>query len=220
MEKISEEIQAMIAIIKKHDHYARLENKNAIITSESLAAMAQIDRKLFVPDNQKQHAYSDMPLQIGYQQTISQPYIVALMASILEVNSGSIVLEIGTGSGYQAAILSQIVKTIYSLEIVEDLSLNARKIFSELGINNIYCDCHNGYLGWEKYAPFDGIITTAASKQIPKTLIKQLKIGANIIIPLEDIYGDQTLYILKKKANSKIEQIPIIPVRFVPMIEP
>ena len=209
--------QMMIEAIKKDDSYVRAANKNAKISNPVLEAMAQLDRQDFIPTDMSDYAYDNSPLEIGFGQTISQPYMVALMTSLLDVNENSTVLEIGTGSGYQAAVLSKIVKHVYSMEIIEELSNNAQMTFQKLGISNVSCKCHNGYSGWEGKQMFDGIIVTAAATKEPTALYAQLKENASIIIPLEDKVGNQVLYKITK-AGSSFKKVPIIPVRFVPMV--
>jgi len=211
-------LQTMIETIKRHDQYVRLENPQAVVSSEVLRVMQQVDRKLFVPEKQKQKAYLDQPLHIGDGQTISQPYIVALMTSLLNIDNHSAILEVGTGSGYQAAILSQIARIVYSLEVVETLSKKAQDAFASLHIDNIHCLQRNGFLGLAECAPFDGIIVTAVANKMPEVLIEQLKVGANMAIPLEDASSNQMLYKITKTSKNSIQQAAVIPVRFVPMV--
>ncbi len=179
-----------------------------------LNAMKRVKRHLFVPDNLQQFAYADEPLPIGYGQTISQPYIVAYMTEALDLNQYSRVLEIGTGSGYQAAILAEIVKKVYTIEIVEPLGQHAKTILNDIGYRNIHSRIGDGYKGWPEAAPFDAIIVTAAPPEIPQPLIDQLKEGGRMIIPVG--VGYQELILLTKKKGN-IEKKSLLPVRFVPM---
>lgn len=180
-----------------------------------LRAMENVERHKFVPDDIKHLAYEDTPLPIGYQQTISQPYIVAYMTEQLQLKAEDKVLEIGTGSGYQAAILAAIVKEVYTVEIVKALGLQARSVLKEEGFTNIKCKIGDGYHGWKEHAPYDAIIVTAAPQEIPKELLNQLAEGGRLIIPVEDSYNRQQL-VLYKKANDKIKKKYLLPVRFVP----
>jgi protein-L-isoaspartate(D-aspartate) O-methyltransferase len=179
-----------------------------------LDALRAVKRHLFVPENVRNQSYDDGPLPIGEGQTISQPYIVAIMTDLLDVNSTSRVLEIGTGSGYQAAVLGEICKEVYSIEIVDSLCNRARTLLSGLGYTNIWVRCGDGFAGWPDKAPFDGIIVTAAPPEVPAPLIDQLAEGGRLVIPVGSIW--QELKVLVKE-NGKIRTRDIIPVRFVPM---
>lgn len=180
-----------------------------------LQAMATVPRHEFVPDDLKHKAYEDYPLPIGYGQTISQPYIVAFMTEQLMPKPTDRVLEIGTGSGYQAAILAQLVYEVYSIEIVEPLARRAEETCKRLGYTNIFIKAGDGYRGWPEKAPFDAIIVTCAPEHIPKPLIEQLKDGGRMIIPVGPLW-DQSLYLLIK-TDGQIKQQAVLPVRFVPM---
>ncbi len=177
-------------------------------------AMLKVPRHLFVPYIMQRNAYDDKPLPIGEGQTISQPYIVAIMTELLELQGKEKVLEIGTGSGYQAAILAEIVEQVYTIEIVKALAQSADKRLSEMGYKNITVKYGDGYQGWKEYSPFDGIIVTAAPDHIPQPLIEQLRIGGRMIIPVGSEY--QELKLIRKTEQGIIEA-DIIPVRFVPM---
>ena len=179
-----------------------------------LDAMRRVPRHLFVPEPQRRQAYGDHPLPIGYAQTISQPYIVAFMTQALDVAPGHKVLEIGTGSGYQAAVLARLVRAVYTIEIVEPLAERSRATLSELGFSNVHVKAGNGYLGWPEEAPFDRIIVTAAPDEVPPALIAQLKIGGRMAIPVG--VESQELRILRRTPDG-IETIDTLPVRFVPM---
>ncbi len=182
-----------------------------------MAAIATVPRHLFVPEHQRANAYENRPLPIGYGQTISQPYIVAIMTDLLKVNEQSKVLELGTGSGYQAAILSQLVAKVFTIEIVEPLGKKAKQHLANLGYDNVQVKIGDGYYGWEEQAPFDAIIVTAAASHIPPPLIKQLKKGGNMIIPVGTAFMTQQLLLITKQQDGKITSKQILPVRFVPV---
>ncbi len=179
-----------------------------------LSAMLKVERHLFVPDDLKDSAYSDQALPIGEGQTISQPYIVALMTELLELKGDEKVLEVGTGSGYQAAILAELAKEVFTIEIVEKLGLSAQKLLAELGYKNIHVKIGDGYQGWPEQAPFDAIIVTCAPDHIPKPLLDQLKDGGRMVIPV-GTYSQELKKIVKR--GEKFETTDIIPVIFVPM---
>jgi len=179
-----------------------------------LDAMITVPRHLFVPEPQRAEAYADFPLPIGHDQTISQPYIVAFMTQALNVEPGDRVLEIGTGSGYQAAVLSALAKTVYTIEIVAPLAERARETLKSLGYRNIQVRTGNGYLGWPEHAPYDRIMVTAAPDEVPIALVQQLKIGGVMAIPVGTVI--QELRILRRTATGT-ETLGTLPVRFVPM---
>ena len=179
-----------------------------------LDAMRRVPRHLFVPEPQRGQAYGDYPLAIGYKQTISQPYIVAFMTQAIDVRATDRVLEIGTGSGYQAAILAELAADVYTIEIVTPLAERARATLASLGYRNVHVRAGNGYLGWPEQAPFDRIIVTAAPDAVPPALVEQLKAGGFMAIPVGDT--DQELRILRKTATG-LETLETLPVRFVPM---
>jgi protein-L-isoaspartate(D-aspartate) O-methyltransferase len=181
-------------------------------------AMLKVPRHLFVPDDYRHYAYSDTPVPIGHGQTISQPYIVALMTEELNVSNADRVLEIGTGSGYQAAVLAEIVKEVYSIEIVEPLGESARVRLEELGYENVKVTVGDGYLGWPEHAPFDRIIVTCAPTDIPEPLVDQLQEGGIMMIPVGSA-GFQYLYRVKKYMGEA-ETEEVIPVSFVPLTGP
>lgn len=181
-----------------------------------LNVMGKVERHKFVPESLKNNAYDDNPLPIGYGQTISQPYIVALMTRSLDVDKNDKVLEIGTGSGYQAAVLSELVDEVYTIEIIKELSFTAEERFKNLGYKNIKVKNADGYFGWEEFAPYDAIIVTAASNHIPPPLPEQLKDGGKLIIPLGSTLNFQTLTLVTKKGNN-LETEFITGVRFVPL---
>ena len=183
-----------------------------------LSAMARVPRHEFVPVSQRGEAYDDWPLPIGHGQTISQPYIVAFMTDALKPRPGDRVLEIGTGSGYQAAVLSCLVAEVFSIEIVEPLARRAGADLKRLGYGNVKVRAGDGYLGWPEAAPFDAIIVTCAPEQVPKTLVDQLKVGGRMIVPVGSVFSAQELYLLRKTPRG-LEKQAVLPVRFVPMVE-
>jgi protein-L-isoaspartate(D-aspartate) O-methyltransferase len=193
---------------------SQIENRD-IRSPRVLAAMREIPRHEFVPEEFQNSAYEDRPLGIGYGQTISQPYIVAFMTEHLAPKPSDRILEVGTGSGYQAAILSKLVAEVYSIEIVPQLAENAAAVLKKLGLANVHTKAGDGYQGWSEHAPFDGIIVTCAPDHVPNPLVQQLKEGGKMIIPVGDL-GDQSLYLLEKR-GGKIERKAVLPVRFVPM---
>jgi len=180
-----------------------------------LAAMGKVPREEFVPPESRDASYEDGPLPIGYDQTISQPYIVAFMTEQLRLQPGDRVLEIGTGSGYQAAILAELVSEIYSVEIVEPLARAAEATLQRLSYKNVHVKVGDGYKGWPAAAPFDAIIVTCAPDKVPQPLIDQLKDGGRMVIPVGERFAQQ-LYLLEKK-NGQLKESVTLPVRFVPM---
>ncbi|MBI5417455.1 protein-L-isoaspartate(D-aspartate) O-methyltransferase [Candidatus Poribacteria bacterium] len=180
-----------------------------------LEVMRKVPRHKFIPEDSRKYAYQDRPLPIGEGQTISQPYIVAFMTEALKVKSSDKVLEIGTGSGYQAAILAELVKEVYTIEIVEILGVRAEKTLESLGYKNVKVKIGDGYKGWKEYAPFDVIIVTCAPDHIPEPLIEQLMENGRMIIPVGEYYNQELVLIEKK--NGKIEKKGVLPVMFVPM---
>jgi len=179
-----------------------------------LEAMMKVKRHQYVPEHLRTSAYYDEPLPIGYEQTISQPYIVAYMTESLGLKGGEKVLEIGTGSGYQAAVLAEIVDTVFTVEIIPELAERARALLDTLGYGNVQVRAGDGYEGWPEKAPFDGVIVTAAAPRIPDPLLDQLKIGGRIVIPIGD--GFQELRVFEKTAEG-LKLLFTLPVRFVPM---
>jgi protein-L-isoaspartate(D-aspartate) O-methyltransferase len=180
-----------------------------------LAAMAKVPREEFVAPESRVASYEDGPLPIGYGQTISQPYVVAFMTEQLRPKPSDRVLEVGTGSGYQAAILAELVSEIYSIEIVEPLAKNAETTLQRLGYKNVHVKIGDGYKGWPEMAPFDAIIVTCAPDKVPQPLVDQLKDNGRMVIPVGDRFAQQ-LYLLEKK-NGQLKQSATLPVRFVPM---
>ena len=183
---------------------------------EVLAVLQKTPRHRFVPDKVSKYAYNDHPLPIGEGQTISQPYIVAFMTEILDTDSNHKVLEIGTGSGYQAAVLSPLVNHVYTIEIVKSLANSADSTIKKLGYKNITVRWGDGYKGWPKEAPFDRIIGTAAPPEIPLALIEQLKPGGKMVLPVGTRW--QEIVVVTKNASGEISKKNVLPVRFVPMV--
>ena len=192
----------------------QIENRE-ISNKPTLDAMRIVPRHNFVPPNLIDRAYDDGPLPIGYGQTISQPYIVAFMTAVIDPKPEFKVLEIGTGSGYQAAVLSEIVSETYTIEIITELYNSSSKKLSKLGYENVTCKNADGYYGWEEFAPFDAIVVTAASEYIPPPLVEQLKDGGKMIIPVGSPFLNQSL-ILVEKNGEEITTTNLLPVRFVP----
>jgi protein-L-isoaspartate(D-aspartate) O-methyltransferase len=182
-----------------------------------MSAMREVPREAFVPEEERRFAFENGPLPIGCGQTISQPYIVALMTDLLDVGEESVVLEIGTGSGYQSAVLSRVVKQVYSVEIIEPLSLRAQETLAALGYDNVNCRCADGYHGWPEQAPYDGILVTAAAPSIPRPLVEQLKPGARLVIPLGEPYSYQQLMVVERDENGLLLEKPVLDVAFVPL---
>ena len=213
----------LISIFSQEDVYT--ERREAMVKHQIesrgvkdtavLKAMRNVKRHQFVPENRMADAYADRPLPIGYGQTISQPYIVAYMTEVIQPKPGFKVLEIGTGSGYQAAVLAEIVKEVYTIEIVTELGNAAADRLKKLGYSKVKVKLADGYNGWKEHAPFDAIVVTAAAEHIPPPLIEQLKEGGKMIIPVGSVNTPQNLMLITKK-NGKINQEKLIPVRFVP----
>jgi protein-L-isoaspartate(D-aspartate) O-methyltransferase len=187
------------------------------LAARVIAALTKVPRHMFVPDEFDDMAYFNRPLPIGYGQTISQPYIVAIMTDLLGVFEGCKVLEVGTGSGYQAAVLGELCDEVYSIEIVEPLGLATKALLESLGYTNVHVKIGDGYAGWPAHAPFDGIIVTAAAKEVPQPLIDQLKPGGRMIIPVKRSFMAQELMLIEKDARGEISREDVLPVRFVPL---
>ena len=202
--------------MSRKDDMIEVQLKSRGISSPAvLHAMQEVDRELFLPDDQKENAYEDRPLPIGKDQTISQPYIVAFMAEQMNLHKEDRVLEVGTGCGYNAAVLSRLVKEVYTVEIIEWLAQLARQNLEKMPHTNISTRHGDGYLGWEEAAPFDAIILTAAPPSIPNPLKEQLKIGGRLIAPVGRL--NQKLVLLTKTGEETFEEKTLLPVRFVPM---
>lgn len=181
-----------------------------------LKAMQKVERHKLIPESLQKYAYEDRPLPIGNDQTISQPFIVAYMTEAIKPRAGMKVLEIGTGSGYQAAVLAEIVDEVYTIETVEELAERAKNDLQEMGYDNIHFKVGDGFYGWEEHAPYDAIIVTAAPEEIPPRLIEQLKVGGRMVIPVGPTPDTQELKLVEKKKNGNLKSRDLLPVRFVP----
>ena len=208
--------QQMVAIIEDDvyitEKYINKKSFNKIV----MQAMNTVPRHEFVPASMRSMAYENRPLSIGHGQTISQPYIVALMTGLLQPQSGQRVLEIGTGSGYQAAVLSQLVAQVYSIEIIEELGESSTQLLGRLGYDNVETRIADGYDGWPQHAPFDSIIITAAISHIPPPLVEQLKKGGRMVIPVGTRFHTQYLTLVEKDMQGKVTSRQVLPVAFVP----
>jgi protein-L-isoaspartate(D-aspartate) O-methyltransferase len=190
---------------------------DAPFSDEVLATLGRVERHLFVPPGQVRYAYENRPLPIGHGQTISQPYIVALMTDLLEPDASDVVLEVGTGSGYQAAVLAELVDHVYSIEIIEPLATSAGERLKHLGYDNVTTKLGDGYYGWDEHGPFDSIIVTAAASHVPPPLIEQLRPGGRMVIPVGGRFMTQLLLLLEKGDDGEIVTRQIGAVRFVPL---
>lgn len=207
----------MVEIIKKETKMTSSYLGKNVLDPNVIKAMESVQRHKFIPPKHLSSAYDNRPLPIGYGQTISQPYIVATMTDLLQLDQNDIVLEVGTGSGYQAAVLAKIVKKVYTLEIVKPLGVEAKERLRSLGYTNIDVQIADGYYGLESKAPFDAIIVTAAAGLIPPPLLKQLKPGGRMVIPVGSQFMVQQLVLVQKDKAGKITIKQILPVRFVPL---
>jgi protein-L-isoaspartate(D-aspartate) O-methyltransferase len=206
-------INEIAAEVRATAHYLGRDTLNPRV----LAALRSVPRHEFVPLNGRSRAYLNQPLPIGYGQTISQPYIVAIMTDLLDPAPGDRVLEIGTGSGYQAAILAELVKQVFTIEIIKPLGLSAKQRLERLGYDNVMTRIGDGYYGWKEQAPFDGIVVTAAVSHVPPPLIEQLKPGGRMIIPVGSRFLTQQLVLIRKNQDGTITTRQLLPVMFVPL---
>ena len=209
--------KAMIGEIRETTRYTSDYTGKKAIDDRVMAAMAKVPRHEFIPESWWPHAYENRPLPIGAGQTISQPYIVALMTDLAGIDKDSVVLEVGTGSGYQAAVLAEIANHVYTIEIIGELGLRAKNTLQRLGYSNIDVRIGDGYNGWPEHAPFDAILVTAAPEKIPAPLIDQLKSGGRLVIPVGERYGTQQLKVLTKDAAGTLTERDVLPVGFVPL---
>jgi protein-L-isoaspartate(D-aspartate) O-methyltransferase len=189
----------------------------ASLDARVLKAFGQVPRHAFVPEGLEDKAYDNYPLPIGYGQTISQPYIVALMTDLIRPQPEHVVLEVGTGSGYQAAVLAGLVRQVYSLEIVTSLVQPARQRLQRLGYDNVEVRCGDGREGWPEHAPYDGILVTAAAEEVPPALIEQLKPGGSLVIPVGSSFFGQQLRLISKEVDGSVHARNVLPVVFVPL---
>jgi protein-L-isoaspartate(D-aspartate) O-methyltransferase len=208
---------AMLRTIERHAESATDALGRDHIDPKVLQVMGQLPRDAFVPENMQEQAYDDRPLPIGYGQTISQPFIVALMTDLLALEPDDVVLEVGTGSGYQAAVLAELVDKVYSIEIIPGLAASAAERLDELGFDNIETHLGDGYYGVEAAAPFDAIVVTAAATSVPPPLIAQLKPSGRMVIPVGSSFALQHLMIVEKDEAGRVRTRQTLPVRFVPL---
>ena len=216
-ESYKTERHSLVEQIKKDVNFTSIYLGKSELRPQLVQALRSVPRHEFVPVEQKRFAYQNRPLPIGYGQTISQPYIVAIMTELLEPKATHKVLEVGTGSGYQAAILAEVVDKVYTIEIIKPLAEEAHQRLQRLRYTNIYTRSGDGYYGWESKAPFDGIVVTAAASHIPPPLIKQLKPGGRMMIPVGSRFMTQQLLLVTKQADGTIKTRQVVPVRFVPL---
>jgi protein-L-isoaspartate(D-aspartate) O-methyltransferase len=207
----------MLVEIARDAWDTRRETGRGELSSRVMEAMGRVPRHRLVPAAEEANAYRNYPLSIGQGQTISQPFIVALMTDLLDVKPGDRVLEIGTGSGYQSAVLADLGANVYTIEIIESLGREAARRLSELGYTNVTTRIGDGYLGWPEQAPFDSIIVTAAAPDVPKSLADQVKVGGRLVIPIGTPMGAQTLCVVEKGEGGKLMRREVLGVRFVPM---
>lgn len=208
---------AMVNTIEASVRETSLYLDQDVLDQRVIEAMATVPRHAFVPHDEQDHSYENRPLPIGHGQTISQPYIVAVMTDLLQLKPGDHVLEIGTGSGYQAAILGQMTDSVFTIEIIKPLGREARRTFERLGYSNIESRIGDGYYGWKEHAPFDAIVVTAAASHVPPPLIRQLKPGGRMVIPVGSRFLTQQLVLVSKNDEGQITTRQILPVRFVPL---
>ena len=209
----------MLDTIRMEARYTASYTGRATFDERVMQAMQDVDRGDFVADSYKSQAYDNGPLPIGNGQTISQPYIVALMTDLLDVNADSVVLEVGTGSGYQAAILGKLVKQVYSVERISELAASSENRLKQMGYDNIQVRCVNGYRGWQEKAPFDAIIVTAAATRIPQDLIDQLRPGGRMVIPVGLPYTSQELMLVTRNEQGDTDIESVLGVVFVPLVD-
>ena len=195
----------------------RAETGKPSISSRVMEALGRVPRDKFVPAELERRAYENRPLPIGYGQTISQPYVVALMTDLLQLNAGDKVLEVGTGSGYQAAMLAELTDAVFSIEIIEPLARRAEATLKNQGYGKVQVKAGDGYYGWPEHAPFDAIVVTAAAGHVPPPLIRQLKPGGRMVIPVGSAFMTQQLMLVEKDAQGRVLTREILPVSFVPL---
>lgn len=210
-------IASMLADIRAEAAFTREYTGKAELESRVLWAMQQVPRHAFVPQEEHSASYANHPLPIGFGQTISQPYIVALMTDLLRPQSDHVVLEVGTGSGYQSAVLSLLVKQVYSLEVIPELAHHAQDRLARLGYNNVEVHSADGYLGWPEHSPYNGIIVTAAAPAVPPPLVAQLADGARLVIPVGASQRGQDLTIIERGEDGRTSEQHVLPVAFVPL---
>jgi protein-L-isoaspartate(D-aspartate) O-methyltransferase len=206
-------------LVAEVEYFAQMvrDTDDSALSDGVIRSLSSVERHEFVPASEKRNAYENRPLPIGHGQTISQPYIVALMTDLISHEAGDVVLEVGTGSGYQAAILAELVEHVYTIEIIEPLFSTATARLDRLGYDNVTTRLGDGYFGWEQYAPFDAIVVTAAASHVPPPLIRQLKPGGRMVIPVGGRFLTQQLLLIEKTAQDQIITKQVAAVRFVPL---
>ena len=209
--------KAMLETIAALTRETRFETGRAAVSERVMAAMNKVPRHRFVPSGEERYAYDNRPLPIGEGQTISQPFIVALMTDLLDLKAGDKVLEIGTGCGYQAAVLAELAREVYTIEIVAPLAKAAAARLAALGYSNVSARSGDGYLGWPEQAPFDAIMVTAGAREVPPALLQQLKPGGRLVIPVGPQWSGQELLVIEKDASGKTVTRKVLAVRFVPL---
>ncbi|MGI9341296.1 MAG: protein-L-isoaspartate(D-aspartate) O-methyltransferase [Gammaproteobacteria bacterium] len=208
---------ALVRSIEEHVYRTRDYLGRDALAPRTVAALEATPRHEFVPASVRRNAYDDRPLPIGHEQTISQPYIVAIMTDLLDLEPGCRVLDIGTGSGYQAAVLAEICAHVYTIEIVEPLGVAARERLQRLGYDNVTVRIGDGFHGWPEQAPFDGIVVAAVAEELPPPLLEQLRPGGRIIMPVGDARGNQELILARRLPDGSLTESEVLPVRFVPL---
>lgn len=211
--------QTLLADIRRETAESAFYTGRETLSESVIDVIGRVPRERFVPEKWQDRAYDNGPLPIGSGQTISQPFIVALMTDLLEIGPHASILEIGTGSGYQTAVLSLLAERVYTVELLRSLSLEAETRFIDLHYSNIHTRIGNGYLGWPEFAPYDGIIVTAAAPQIPDALTRQLKRGGRLVIPVGMPYAHQELILVNKALDGNIHKTKVLDVAFVPLID-
>jgi protein-L-isoaspartate(D-aspartate) O-methyltransferase len=207
----------MISDIEREVAYTRHMIGRSALGDLVMAAIREVPREAFVPAPERPYAFDNGPLPIGCGQTISQPYIVALMTDLLQIDERAVVLEVGTGSGYQAAVLSRVARQVYTVEIIENLANQATEVLQKLGYDNVYCRCDDGYNGWPEHAPYDAIMVTAAAVEVPPPLIEQLKPEGRLVIPVGRPYDYQELIVVEKNEYGEVTRKSVLGVAFVPL---
>ena len=213
----SEGMSRMMVAIENSTHMTTAYTGVEAISQEVIEAIEKVDRAKFVPEHAVEAAFENHPLRIGYGQTISQPFIVALMTHFLQVQPDDRVLEIGTGSGYQAAVLAELANQVFTIEIIKGLASSADRLLESLGYTNISVKASDGWYGWPQEAPFDGILVTAVASKIPPKLLDQLAVGGRLVMPVGNARGNQELVVITREETDAFTSKEVLPVRFVPM---